>query len=135
MMAVPAGRLYPELSPADSGALLDSGAPLGPDAQAGFDAPAGSNTAGSRQSLAESRGGTSGAVIVQGTIDAYFEEEGRLVLVDYKSDRIEPGREGDLLRRYSGQIRLYAEALEGFSGKKIGEMLLYSLPLGKAILV
>ena len=72
-------------------------------------------------------------VVVQGIIDVYFYEGEHLVLVDYKSDRIRPGEEEELLRRYGGQLRLYAEGLERFSGRRVSEMLLYSLPIGKAI--
>lgn len=32
-------------------------------------------------------------VIMQGVIDAYFEEEDGYILVDYKSDRVQSGRE------------------------------------------
>ncbi|MCL1849240.1 MAG: UvrD-helicase domain-containing protein, partial [Clostridiales bacterium] len=72
-------------------------------------------------------------VVIQGIIDAYFTEGGRLVLVDYKSDRVEPGREDILLSRYEGQLRLYAEGLEAFTGKKVDEMVLYALQTGKAL--
>ena len=72
-------------------------------------------------------------VVLQGTIDVYFKEGDRLILADYKSDRIASGHEEDLLKRYGSQLRLYAEGLEGYTGKPVGEMLLFSLPLGKAI--
>ncbi|MEL7624435.1 MAG: UvrD-helicase domain-containing protein [Clostridiales bacterium] len=72
-------------------------------------------------------------IVVQGTIDVFFTEGDGLVLVDYKSDRTKPGQEGDLLRRYSGQLRLYGEGLEAFTGQKVSEMMLYSLALGKEI--
>ncbi|MDR0469183.1 MAG: hypothetical protein LBH09_04340, partial [Peptococcaceae bacterium] len=72
-------------------------------------------------------------VVIQGTIDVYFAEEDRLILADYKSDRIEPGNEGELLRRYQGQLLLYAEGLEAFTGKQATELMLYSLVLGKEI--
>jgi ATP-dependent helicase/nuclease subunit A len=74
-------------------------------------------------------------VVVQGIIDAYFWDGDRLVLVDYKSDRIKLGQEGDLLRRYGGQLRIYAEGLEAFTGKQVSEMIIYSLALGKEIIV
>ncbi|MCL1805663.1 MAG: UvrD-helicase domain-containing protein [Clostridiales bacterium] len=73
------------------------------------------------------------SVVIQGIIDVFFMEEGRLILADYKSDRIKPGEEGELLRRYRGQLLLYAEGLEAFTGKKADEMMLYSLALGKEI--
>jgi ATP-dependent helicase/nuclease subunit A len=82
----------------------------------------------------EMRGdGADDQVVLQGIIDAFFVEGDGLVLVDYKSDRVEPGREADLLRRYKGQLLLYAEGLEAFIGRKVTEMMLYSLTLGKEI--
>ena len=51
-------------------------------------------------------------ILVQGIIDAYFEEDGELVLVDYKTDRILPGEEKILEERYRTQLDDYAQALE-----------------------
>ena len=47
-------------------------------------------------------------ILVQGIIDAYFEEDGELVLVDYKTDRILPGEEKILEERYRTQLDDYA---------------------------
>ena len=70
-------------------------------------------------------------VLIQGIIDAWFEEEGELVLVDYKTDRISAPEE--LLLRYRGQLKYYQMALEQLTGKKVKEKLLYSFALGRAI--
>lgn len=58
--------------------------------------------------------------LVQGVIDLYFIEDGQLVIVDYKTDRVLRGRAGEdeLRRRYSIQIDYYAMALSR-SGVKI----------------
>lgn len=75
-------------------------------------------------------------VVVQGIIDLYFEEEGQLVLVDYKTDRVprETGR-NILKKRYEGQLRAYQRALEQMTGKTVKEVVIYSLMLGESILV
>lgn len=70
-------------------------------------------------------------VLVQGVIDAWFEEEGELVLVDYKTDHI--AAEEELKRRYRVQLGLYARALQMMEGKKPSELLLWSFALGRAI--
>ncbi|MBQ9631941.1 MAG: PD-(D/E)XK nuclease family protein, partial [Lachnospiraceae bacterium] len=72
-------------------------------------------------------------VLVQGIIDAFFEEEDGLVLIDYKTDRIR--RESDLSDRYRKQMELYADALSRTHGKKVKEIYLYSFALGCAIMV
>ena len=40
-------------------------------------------------------------VLVQGIIDAYFVEDGEIVLVDYKTDRVRRGQEQKLNRSVS----------------------------------
>ena len=63
-------------------------------------------------------------VLIQGIIDAYFEEEDGIVLLDYKTDRI-PSLEA-LWNRYEAQMDHYQEALERLTGKKVKERILYS---------
>lgn len=72
-------------------------------------------------------------VLVQGIIDAYFEEAGELVLVDYKTDRVESGKE--LVDRYRVQMEYYTKALEQAFGKKVKEVVLYSLALDEEVRV
>ena len=70
-------------------------------------------------------------ILVQGIIDAYFEEEDGIVLVDYKTDRTES--EQELIDHYRRQMELYAYALEHGTGKKVKEIYLYSFSLNKEI--
>lgn len=72
-------------------------------------------------------------VLVQGIIDAYFEEEGELVLVDYKTDYVEQGQE--LAERYRTQMMYYARALEQLTGKTVKEKIIYSFSLGREIVL
>ncbi len=74
-----------------------------------------------------------GMVLVQGIIDAFFEEGDALVLVDYKTDAVKT--EEELIRRYQAQMDLYQEALGRVTGKQVKEKLLYSFKLRKTILV
>ena len=72
-------------------------------------------------------------VLVQGIIDAFFEENGELVLVDYKTDAVE--KEHDLIERYQVQLDLYERALTQITGKKVKEKLIYSVSLRKTIVL
>ena len=70
-------------------------------------------------------------VLIQGIIDAYFEEEDEIVVLDYKTDYVKSSEE--LVLRYKKQLELYAEALEQTTGKKVKERVIYSFCLGKEI--
>lgn len=70
-------------------------------------------------------------ILIQGIIDVFFEEDGQLVLLDYKSDFCVD--EKQLVKRYQVQLDYYRRALEQMLGKKVGEMIIYSLVLGKEI--
>lgn len=67
-------------------------------------------------------------VLIQGIIDLYFEEDGKIVLLDYKTDRVASLEE--LWNRYETQIEYYQEALERLTGKDVKEKILYSFSLG-----
>ena len=72
-------------------------------------------------------------LIVQGIIDLFFEEDGEIVLLDYKTDRVRT--EEELTGRYRIQLEYYQEALEKSLGKHVKEKLIYSFALGKEIIV
>lgn len=72
-------------------------------------------------------------ILVQGIIDAYFETEEGIVLMDYKTDSLRPGEEPKLVSRYQEQMRLYGRALEDMTGQPVRECILYSFSLGKEI--
>lgn len=74
-------------------------------------------------------------VLVQGIIDAYFQEKEELILVDYKTDKVQEGEEQKLVTRYQTQLRDYARALERMLKKKVKECYIYSFALNKSILV
>lgn len=70
----------------------------------------------------------------QGVIDVLFQEaDGRLVLLDYKTDR---STAADAVReKYSLQLELYAEAVESIYGMRVAEKYLYMLRDGSVIQV
>lgn len=70
-------------------------------------------------------------VLIQGIIDVFFEEDGKYVLLDYKTDAVETAEQ--LAKRYHVQLDYYAEALEQSSGYRDTEKILYSFKLGEEI--
>ena len=73
-------------------------------------------------------------ILVQGIIDLYYEDEnGDIVLVDYKTDYVENGKENDLVEKYNLQLELYKKALEESLNKKVKKTYIYSVYLGKEI--
>lgn len=75
--------------------------------------------------------------LIQGIIDLYFEEDGELVIVDYKTDRVNKSTAGEqeLVKRYAIQLDYYAKALAQLTGKYVKEKIIYSFTLGKGIIV
>lgn len=73
-------------------------------------------------------------VLVQGIIDAWFEDEdGAVILVDYKTDHIADREK--LAERYRGQLSYYAQALEQLTGRTVKTQVIYSFFLGKEIVL
>lgn len=72
-------------------------------------------------------------VLIQGIIDAYMEEDGKLILADYKTDYVVKGGEQVLIDRYALQLQYYQRALEQMTGLKVTEKIIYSLKLQKEI--
>lgn len=72
-------------------------------------------------------------VLVQGIIDACFLEDGEFVIVDYKTDFVERGKEKTLCEKYKAQLEYYARALSQTSGRKVKETILYSFWLDQAL--
>ncbi|MBE6575584.1 MAG: helicase-exonuclease AddAB subunit AddA [Ruminococcaceae bacterium] len=76
-------------------------------------------------------------ILVQGVIDLCFEStDGRLVLCDYKTDRLPHDRAEAhriLADRHSGQLGYYAEACRVLFGREPDRICLWSLALGEAV--
>lgn len=73
-------------------------------------------------------------ILVQGIIDCFFEEEGEIIIVDYKTDHIPKVDGEDILRtRYKVQLDYYQRAIEQITGKKVRQRILYSFALEKEV--
>ena len=64
-------------------------------------------------------------LMLRGIVDAYFEENGEIVLLDYKTDFINNENKEIVINRYKKQLDLYSEALEKLTGKKVKEKCIY----------
>ena len=74
--------------------------------------------------------------LVQGMIDLAFRSRGEIVLLDYKSDRLQGSRverDAELLRRYRLQLAYYAEAIRRIQGQKVGRILLWLIREGRVV--
>ena len=72
--------------------------------------------------------------LIQGIIDVFWIEKDGIVLLDYKTDRVQQAKE--LIDRYETQLKLYADALERvFAARKlkVKEILIYSFFLEQLI--
>lgn len=72
-------------------------------------------------------------ILLQGAIDCIFEEEGMLVLIDYKTDYVENDNSQAVIDKYNIQIKLYEEAVKKITGKIIKEKYLYLFSNGKIV--
>lgn len=71
-------------------------------------------------------------ILIQGVIDLYFEnQEGDIILVDYKTDHIDS--EEEFINRYKTQLDYYKKALENLTQKKVKKVIIYSFNLNKEI--
>lgn len=64
-------------------------------------------------------------VLVQGVVDCFFEQDGELVVVDFKTDRVEGEALLARAEEYRPQLELYAKALSRVLGKRVREKILY----------
>ncbi len=72
-------------------------------------------------------------IMIQGIADCAFLENGELVVVDYKTDRLES--EDMFRKKYASQVLIYKKALKLATDYDVKETLLYSFHLGKEIKV
>ncbi|MCL1863993.1 MAG: helicase-exonuclease AddAB subunit AddA [Defluviitaleaceae bacterium] len=75
---------------------------------------------------------TDDTILVHGIIDCHFEESGKIILVDYKSDYISGSLE-NWAKNHRVQLDIYKQALSASTGMEVGETLLYSFYHGKTV--
>ncbi len=69
-------------------------------------------------------------ILVQGIIDLYYiDKDGKLILVDYKTDYVPDGDVSKLEEKYKVQLELYKKALEDALGRKVDKAMIWALEL------
>ena len=76
---------------------------------------------------------TDAEIIVQGAVDVAFEENGKLVIVDYKTDRVKDISKLAIL--YKKQLELYRLAMEQSTEMTVSECIICSVHLGEYIII
>jgi ATP-dependent helicase/nuclease subunit A len=86
-------------------------------------------------SAEQADGANGGSVMIQGVIDCLFREDGRLILLDYKTDAVLEHKGGleALKERYRFQLELYSKALHDILGEPVSEIWLYFFDGGHAV--
>ena len=78
-------------------------------------------------------GGEGESVLLQGVIDCCIEENGELTIIDYKTDRVRGDALFERAKKYAGQLRAYAIAMEKMTGKPVMDCALYFLEAGQTV--
>ncbi|MBE6990996.1 MAG: helicase-exonuclease AddAB subunit AddA [Ruminococcaceae bacterium] len=65
------------------------------------------------------------ALMLQGVVDCCFEEDGQLVLVDFKTDNVFGSDVQTRAQSYKTQMEIYSYALKRITGKNVKEKVLY----------
>jgi ATP-dependent helicase/nuclease subunit A len=70
-------------------------------------------------------------IIVQGAVDLCFEERGGMVVLDFKTDRVD--NMSELVDCYGEQLKIYSTAAEKIFEKPVKEKIIYSFSLNTEI--
>ena len=71
-------------------------------------------------------------VLLQGVIDAWFDDGDGVTVIDFKSDRIQPGGEAQRGEEYRRQLCSYSRALEEILGRPVRRRVLWFFATGRA---
>ena len=72
-------------------------------------------------------------ILLQGVIDAWFEGEDGVTVLDFKTDRVRPGREREKAEEYRPQLEAYGRALGQMLGRKVKRMVLWFFETDTAV--
>ena len=73
--------------------------------------------------------------VLQGFIDLLFEEDGNLVVVDYKTDAVDSDHVEDALARYGPQGGAYALAVQRATGRPVTEVVFLFLHANRSVVL
>lgn len=73
-------------------------------------------------------------MMMVGIIDLFFEDEnGDLILLDYKTDYANDKNYEEVAKRYKLQLELYKKAMEDISGRKVSKSYIYLFSIGRLV--
>lgn len=72
-------------------------------------------------------------ILLQGIIDCYFEENGEILLVDYKTDYVNDNNISAIKEKYRVQLEYYTRALERMTEKKVRGKYIYLFSNGQIL--
>ena len=73
------------------------------------------------------------SIMLRGIIDAYFEEDEKIVIVDYKTDFVNDENREEVINRYKKQLDLYAEVVKNLTGKEVKEKYIYLFGIDEGV--
>lgn len=73
------------------------------------------------------------SVMLRGIVDAYFEEDNQIVLVDYKTDFVNEENINHIIEKYKKQLDLYADVIETLTRKSVKEKCIYLFGVDEAV--
>lgn len=73
------------------------------------------------------------SLMLRGIIDAYFEEDEKIVIVDYKTDFVNEENKEEVINRYKKQLDLYSNVVKSLTGKEVKEKYVYLFGIDEGI--
>ncbi len=78
-------------------------------------------------------GGEGEKILLQGVVDCCFEKEGRLTIIDFKTDFVTEESQYERAEAYRPQLEAYANAMERITGKPVAKTVLYFFRTNQAV--
>lgn len=72
-------------------------------------------------------------LLLQGVVDCCIEEDGELLIIDYKTDAVSADDVSERAEQYRAQVKAYAYAMQRLSGKPVRGSIIYFLRPGIAL--
>ena len=66
-------------------------------------------------------------------VDAWYEDEDGITVIDFKSDRVHPGQEAAQAQRHRPQLQAYGEAMEEILGRPVRHKVVWFFETGTGI--
>ena len=73
------------------------------------------------------------SIMLRGIIDAYFEEDEKIVIVDYKTDFVNDENKDEVINRYKKQLDLYSDVMKNLTGKEVKEKNIYLFGIDEGV--